>query len=85
MDREDDREERAHAEREDCPDEEKPVAAVGPKTDTRPSQVKNRDDHQQKRGDKNDDIARSPSDEHERSVEPDHTENRDEEVWKPSR
>jgi hypothetical protein len=35
--REDDREERGHAHREECPDEEETPAALGPEADSRPS------------------------------------------------
>ena len=58
--REDDGEERGHAEREECPDEEETPAAGGPEADSRPSHVDDGDAHQQERREEDDDIPRSP-------------------------
>src|SRR6185295_12696868 len=66
--REDDGEERGHAHREECPNEEQAVTAVGPEADSHASHVDHRDAHQQERRDEDDDIPRSLFGEHERSV-----------------
>ena len=78
--REDDGEERGHAEREECPDEEETTAAGGPEADPRPSHVDDGDAHQQERREENDDISRSPFGEHERSVQPDDADDHRKEV-----
>ena len=83
--REDDGEERGHAHREECPDEEETPAAGGPEADTLPSHVDDGDAHQQERREEDDDIPRAPSGEHERSVQPDDAEDHRSEVCKPSR
>ncbi len=83
--REDDGEERGHAERDQRPDEEETPATGGPEADSRSSHVDDGDAHQQERREEDDDIPRTPFGEHERSVQPDDADDHRKEVWKPSR
>jgi hypothetical protein len=71
--REDDGEERGYAEREERKDPEEDSAGVGnPAADkSHPSHVGEKDDRPKDRPEDVDDIPRSPSGEHQRSVQPD--------------
>ncbi len=69
--REDDGEERGHAERDDRPDEEE--ASTGPgdlAADTLPRHVEDGDGQRKERREKDDEVPRSPFGEHQRSVQP---------------
>jgi len=72
--REDDREERGHAERDERPDEEEGSAGLGDvaaDADTLPHHVDNGDDQSKERPEEDDDVPRSRFGEHQRSVQPD--------------
>jgi len=67
--REDDREERGHAEREECPDKEEGSAGLGDgSADSRPLHVDEGDDQPKERPKEDDDVPWSPFGQHQRSV-----------------
>src|SRR5215471_511340 len=70
--REDDGEERGHAERDGRPDEEEGSAGIGDLgAKTRPLHVEDGNQQPKERPEEDDDVARSPFGEHQRSVQPD--------------
>ena len=70
--REDDGEERGHAEREECPDKEEGSAGLGDRSaDSRPLHVDDGDEQPKERPEEEDDVPRSLSGQHQRSVQPD--------------
>jgi hypothetical protein len=69
--REDDGDERGHADRDERPDEEEASAGIGDAAgdaDTPPLHVHDGDDQQKERHDEDDDVPRSPFAEHRSSV-----------------
>lgn len=69
--REDDGEESGHAEREERPDKEEGSVGLGDRSaDSRPFHVDDGDDQPKERPEENDDVSRSLSGEHQRSVQP---------------
>lgn len=83
--REDDGEERGHAECYERPDEEETPAADGPEADSRPSHVDDGETRRKERHDKDDDVPRSSSGERQSSVQPDEQEEHRNEVRELSR
>ena len=68
--REDDGEERGHAEREECPDKEEGSAGLGDgSADSAPLHVDDGDDQPKERPEEDDDVPRSLSGQHQRSVQ----------------
>ena len=86
-DREDEGEECSHAERDERPDPEEFSAGVDdPAPDeSRPSHVGEGHDRTKERSEEGDDVPRSPSGEHERSVHPDDEHEYPADVSEPSR
>src|SRR5215469_13080090 len=83
--REDDREERGHTEREQCPDKEEGSAGLGNRSaDSRPLHVDDRDEQPKERPEEDDNVPRSLSGQHQRSVQPDGQDWHDDEVKKRS-
>ncbi len=68
--REDEGEERGHFERDERPDEEEDSAGIGDVAagESRPPHVDDRETRRKERPDEDDDVPRSPSGEHQRSV-----------------
>ena len=88
MRREDDGEERGHAEREQRPDEEEASARMcdaASDADTPPSHMEVRDGQRKDRPEEDDDVPRSPSGEHQRSVQPNDEDGHGGEVLQRSR
>ncbi len=86
--REDDGEERGHAEREERPDEEEGSAGVGDAAadaDPLSHHMNDGDDQRKERPEEDDDVPRSPFGEHQRSVQPDDQDWHRNEVQKLSR
>jgi hypothetical protein len=86
--REDDGDERGHAERDERPDEEEATAGIGDAAgdaDTFPLHVYDRDDQQKERHDEDDDVPRSPFAEHRNSVKQGHNDRHDNQAGEPSR
>src|SRR6516225_6844553 len=70
--RENDGEERGNAEREKCPDKEEGSAGLGDRSaDSRPLHVDDRDEQPKERPEEDDDVPRSLSGQHQRSIQPD--------------
>src|SRR5215831_10283372 len=70
--REDDGEECGHAEREECPDKKEGSAGLGDRSAySRPLHVDDGDEQPKERPDEDDDVPRSLSGQHQRSVQPD--------------
>ena len=72
--REDEGEERGHAERDQRPDEEEASGRIGDArdADTLPLHVEDGDTQPKEREEEHDDVARSPFGEYQRSVQPNH-------------
>jgi len=85
--REDDGEERGHAERDERPDEEEGSAGIGDvaaDADTLPHHVDDGDAQPKERPEEDDDVPPSPFGEHQRSVQPNDKDGHSSEVWDPS-
>ena len=85
--REDDGEERGHAERDERPDEEEASAGIGDAAgdaDTLPLHVEDGDGQRKERPEEDDDVPGSPFGEHQRSVQPDDKDGHSSEVRGPS-
>src|ERR1051326_1262134 len=79
-------EERGHAERDECPDKEEGSAGLGQRAaNSRPLHVDDRDKQSKERPEEDDDVPRSPSCQHHRSVQPDGQDRHHNEVKKSSR
>src|SRR5262249_55630201 len=68
--RKDEGEDRGHAEREECKDKEEASAGLGDLADSMALHVDDGDDRPNERPEQDDDVTRSPFDEHQRSVKP---------------
>ena len=87
MHRKYEREERGHAEREERPDEEEVSAVfgdVGAEADTLPGHMEDRDGQPKESSKKHDDVPRSPSGKHQRSLHPNDKDGYRGEVREPS-